>query len=144
WTHLLEVEMRVKWAQMPDQMDLKLPVWTPGSYLVREYSRHVQDFSAVGTGSEIAWRKTAKNTWQVDANGLKEFTVKYKVYSNELTVRTNELNDEHAFWNNSALLLYPDGHLKTPSTISVNPYGNWKIATGLRKVAGKANTFRAE
>lgn len=145
WTHLLEVEMRVKWAQMPNQVDLKLPVWTPGSYLVREYSRHVQDFAAAsGNGSEIAWRKTLKNTWQVDAKGLNEFAVTYKVYSNELTVRTNELNDEHAFWNNSALLFYPDGHIKNPSTITVKPYGNWKIATGLRKVAGRENTFRAE
>ena len=45
WTHLLEVEMDVKWAQMPDALELKMPVWTPGSYLVREYARHVQDFA---------------------------------------------------------------------------------------------------
>src|SRR5688500_17360598 len=44
-THLLEVEIRLKWQQMPDQAELKMPVWTPGSYLVREYARHVQDFA---------------------------------------------------------------------------------------------------
>ena len=43
WTHLLEVEMRVRWNQMPRALELKMPVWTPGSYLVREYARHVQD-----------------------------------------------------------------------------------------------------
>src|SRR5213595_2526776 len=42
-THLLEVEMRVNWAQMPEKIELKMPVWTPGSYLVREYARNVQD-----------------------------------------------------------------------------------------------------
>ena len=43
-THLLEVEMRVRWAKMPHKTELKMPVWTPGSYLVREFARHVQDF----------------------------------------------------------------------------------------------------
>src|SRR5688500_2378479 len=45
-THLLEVEMRIRWNQMPTALELKMPVWTPGSYLVREYARHVQDFSS--------------------------------------------------------------------------------------------------
>ncbi|HMQ03638.1 MAG TPA: PDZ domain-containing protein [Pyrinomonadaceae bacterium] len=143
WTHLLEVEMRLRWANGPRQVELKMPVWTPGSYLVREYARHVQGFS-VSAGSPLQWRKINKNTWQVDVNGSREITVAYRVYSNELTVRTNELNDEHAFWNNTALLLYPDGHLGAPSTITVRPYKNWKVATGLQKVAGAENTFRAE
>src|SRR5690349_15933654 len=43
WTHLLEVEMRIKSSKMPEQSEIAMPVWTPGSYLVREYARHVQD-----------------------------------------------------------------------------------------------------
>ena len=145
WTHLLEVEMRVKWAQMPEKTELKLPVWTPGSYLVREYARQVQDFGAkAAKGTDLAWRKTNKNTWQVDTNGAKEIVVRYKVYSNELTVRTNELNDEHGFWNNAATLLFVKDQLKAPSTVKVTPYGNWRVATGLPPVNGQANTFRAE
>lgn len=144
WTHLLEVEMNVRWSAMPEKADLKLPVWTPGSYLVREYSRHVQNFSAKdAAGNDLAWTKTSKNTWQVEPKGAKEFTAKYQVYSNELTVRTNEVNDEHAFWNNTATLFFVKGHLDIPSTVKVNPYGNWRVATGLQAVAGQANTFRA-
>jgi predicted metalloprotease with PDZ domain len=144
WTHLLEVEMRMKWAQMPNQTELKMPVWTPGSYLVREYARHVQDFAVKdAVGKNLAWRKINKNTWQVDAKGAKEIVASYRVYSNELTVRTNELNDEHGFWNNAATLMFPKGQLSASSTVSVTPYGNWKIATGLPKVSGKTNTFRA-
>ena len=45
-THMLEVEMRVKWAAMPSQLQIKMPVWTPGSYLIREYARHVMDLDA--------------------------------------------------------------------------------------------------
>lgn len=144
WTHLLEVEMRVRWSAMPQDLDLKMPVWTPGSYLVREYSRHVQDFAAKDdAGNTLAWEKTSKNTWRIKGAKGREVVATYRVYSNELTVRTNELNDEHAFWNNSALLFFPAGQLKAPSKIKVIPYGNWKVATGLRPVAGEANAFTA-
>lgn len=144
-THMLEVEMRLKWAAGPQSIDLKMPVWTPGSYLIREYARHVQDFSVKSAaGQALGWRKINKNTWTVDSKGASEIVVSYRVYSNELTVRTNELNDEHAFWNNSALLLFPKDQLKAPSTVTVRPFGNWKIATGLPKVAGQTNVFLAE
>lgn len=144
-THLLEVEMQVKWPRAQDQTELKMPVWTPGSYLIREYARHVQDFAVKdASGKALAWRKINKNTWQIDSKGVREIVATYRVYSNELTVRTNELNDEHAFWNNGALLLFPKGHLAAPTTVKVNPHGNWKIATGLPLVAGSANTYRAE
>ena len=145
WTHLLEVEMHVRWQQMPQQLELKMPVWTPGSYLIREYARHVQDFSArSAANTPLNWRKTDKNTWQIDSAGAQELVATYRVYANELTVRTNELNDEHGFWNNAALLMFPKDELRAPSTVTVNPFSNWKIATGLPKVSGKANTFRAE
>ena len=144
WTHLLEVEMRIKSAQMPAFIDLKMPVWTPGSYLVREFARHVQDFGAKGAGTDLTWQKTSKNTWRVNSKGVSEIVVTYRVYSNELTVRTNELNDEHAFWNNAALLFYVDGHLGARSILKVIPYGNWRVATGLPAVAGQTNVYRAE
>ena len=145
WTHLLEVEMRFNWAQMPEKAEIKMPVWTPGSYLVREYARHVQDFAVKNSsGNALDWQKINKNTWQITTQGAKEIVVSYRVYANELTVRTNELNADHAFFNNAALLMFPKGELGVPSTIKVMPYGNWKVATGLPKVEGQTNTFRAE
>ncbi len=144
-THLLEVEMRLNSTTMLEKAELKMPVWTPGSYLIREYARHVESFTATdGSGKTLAWRKTNKNTWQIDSRGVSEIVVKYNVYANELTVRTNELNSDHAFFNNAALLMFPKDHLKTASTVKVVPFGNWKIATGLPKVEGQTNTFRAE
>ena len=146
WTHLLEVEMRLSWtANAPAQAEIVMPVWTPGSYLVREYARHVESFNAAdASGAALAWRKTDKNSWQIDAKGAREIVVKYNVYSNELTVRTNELNDNHAFFTPAALLMFPKGFLNAPSTVRVVPYKDWKIATGLPAVDGSANTFRAE
>ncbi|MEJ7860935.1 MAG: PDZ domain-containing protein [Pyrinomonadaceae bacterium] len=145
WTHLLEVEMRYKAPNIPAMAELKMPVWTPGSYLIREYARHVEDFKAKDTsGKDLTWQKINKNTWQINTKGAKELVVRYNVYANELTVRTNELNDQHAFFNNSALLMFPKDGLDKPSTVRVVPYGNWKVATGLPKVENQTNTFRAE
>ena len=143
WTHLLEVEMRLR-GNLGQQTEVSMPVWTPGSYLVREYARHVQDFAARdGRGNQLTWDKTDKNTWQIQTRGANEILVSYKVYSNELTVRTNELNDQHAFFTPAALLMHPENGIGAPSTVRVVPYGNWKIATGLPRGGGQ-NTFRAE
>jgi len=145
WTHLLEVEMRLDWsAESPAQAEIVMPVWTPGSYLIREYARHVESFGATDqSGAALAWRKTDKNNWQIDTKGARAIVVKYNVYSNELTVRTNELNDDHAFFTPAALLMYPKGQLNASSTVRVVPYKDWKVATGLPPVEGQTNTFRA-
>ena len=147
WTHLLEVEMRVQIPaslNVPNETDLVMPVWTPGSYLIREFERNVQDFAADANGRALDWSKINKDTWRVKTNSARQWRVTYRVYANELTVRTNELNSDHAFWNNAALLMYPDGRLNAPSTLRVVPPPGWKVATGLPPVAGQPNTFRAE
>ncbi|HEX6182595.1 MAG TPA: PDZ domain-containing protein [Pyrinomonadaceae bacterium] len=145
-THLFEVAARLRYPRAaPNAVELVMPVWTPGSYLVREFGRHVQDFAAEdGSGRALVWTKSDKNTWRVESGGAREVRVRYAVYANELTVRTSELNDRHAFWNNANLLMYPDGYLGAPATLKVEPFGDWKIATGLPPVQGAANTFRAE
>ncbi|MEP6924215.1 MAG: PDZ domain-containing protein [Pyrinomonadaceae bacterium] len=145
WTHLLEVEMRLRYQDGPGKADIVMPVWTPGSYLIREYERHVLDFAAENQhGDKLIWEKINKNTWRIDSGGTPEILITYKVYANELTVRTNELNDEHAFWNNAATLMFPKDNLKASSTLRVIPFQNWKIATSLPTVEGQTNTFRAE
>ena len=145
WTHLLEVEMRVDKTPNSNEVDLVMPVWTPGSYMIREFERHVQDFVADdGARRSFEWTKIDKNTWRVKTNRARQLRVTYRVYANELTVRTNELNSDHAFWNNAALLMYPNGFLSAPSTLRVKPANGWRVATGLPAVAGQQNTFRAE
>ncbi len=145
-THMLEVEARLRYAgSAPAVVELRMPVWTPGSYLVREFERNVQDFQPSDDGGRaLQWSKTDKDTWRVETAGSRELRVRYGVYANELSVRTNEVNDRHAFWNNAATLVYPVGQLGAPSTLRVEPFGDWKIGTGLPAVAGERNTFRAE
>ncbi|MFN2532072.1 MAG: M61 family metallopeptidase [Pyrinomonadaceae bacterium] len=147
-THLLAVDMQLKrpaGSEAPAEELLIMPVWTPGSYLVREFERNLQDFDAKdATGQNLKWEKVNKNTWRVITNSSRDWHVSYKIYANELTVRTNELNSSHAFWNNAALLMYPQGLLKNPSTIKVLAPDIWKVATGLPAVPGQRNTFAAE
>jgi predicted metalloprotease with PDZ domain len=147
YTHLLEVEMRVQIPanlQVPNETDLVMPVWTPGSYLIREFERHVQDFAADANGRALDWTKVNKNTWRVKTNGARQWSATYRVYANELSVRTSEVNSDHAFWNNAALLMYRDGMTDAPATLRIVPAPGWKIATGLPAVDGQPNTFRAE
>ena len=147
-THMLEVGVEIKHraeTPAPSEEFLSMPVWTPGSYMIREFQRHVQDFAATGAnGQSLKWEKIDKDTWRVETNGARNWQATYRVYANELSVRTNELNSSHAFWNNAALLMYLEGYLTNPSTVRVLAPDVWKVATGLPAVPGQKNTFRAE
>jgi len=145
-THLFEVDVAIKrTADGPQEELLVMPVWTPGSYLIREFARNVQDFAASTAANQpLKWEKTNKNTWRVVTNGARDWHATYRVYANELSVRTSELNSAHAFWNNANLLMYLEGFLNSPSTVHVLAPDVWKVATGLPAVLGQKNTFRAE
>src|SRR5881409_3640319 len=128
YTHLLEVQIDVRQATGRMGTDLVMPVWTPGSYLIREFERHVQDFAADSNGRALDWTKVNKHTWRVRTNGARAWRVSYRVYANELSVRTSEVNSDHAFWNNAALLMYPEGQISAPSILRIGPAPGWKIA----------------
>ncbi|HEY9852961.1 MAG TPA: M61 family metallopeptidase [Leptolyngbyaceae cyanobacterium] len=142
-SHLFEVTLQVVgWTNQV--LDLKFPVWTPGSYLVREYAKHLQDFAAHHEKSALPWRKLAKNYWQVDTQGVSEITVSYRVFANELTVRTNHLDATHGYFNPAALCFYIPGFERQPIQIKiVLPFPEWQITTPLPQVKGKENTYEA-
>src|ERR1044071_3994742 len=144
-THLFEVDVAIKrTTNGPQEERLVMPVWTPGSSLVRDLARHVQDFAATAAAQPLQWEKINKDTWRVVTNGAREWHATYRVYANELSVRTSDLNSDHAFWNNATLLMYLEGFLKSPSTVRVLAPDVWKVATGLPAVLGQKNTFHAE
>ncbi|MGA7937766.1 MAG: M61 family metallopeptidase [Kovacikia sp.] len=148
-SHLFEVSLRLKgWEQSSSHLDLRMPVWTPGSYLVREYSRHVQDFAAFETAAgdaPLPWSKVSKNHWQVNPQGQTDVTIRYRVYANELTVRTNHLDGTHGYFNGAALFCYIPGYEHCPIAVTVVlPRSDWQITTSLLPVEGQRNTFLAE
>ncbi|MCU0536986.1 MAG: hypothetical protein MUD14_24115 [Hydrococcus sp. Prado102] len=145
-SHLFEVTLWVKNWQS-STLDLKMPVWTPGSYLVREYARHVQDFVAKSSDckQKLKSRKIAKNYWQIETENCSEIQISYRVFANELTVRTNHLDATHGYFNGAALFFFIPGLEKQPIEVAiVPPKKDWKAITSLPVVSGKNNTFQAQ
>ena len=104
-THLFEVEMRLEGGR--GKQVVALPVWTPGSYLVREYAKNVQDISARSTdGSILEIKKIDKNHWEVKGKRGQDIIIDYQVYSFEHSVRTSYLNSDHALVVPASVLMY--------------------------------------
>ncbi|MEZ2279442.1 MAG: M61 family metallopeptidase [Microcoleus sp.] len=143
-SHLFEVTLRVQGWSEP-MMDLKMPVWTPGSYLVREYAKHLQDFSSTTEGDRsLSWRKQSKNHWQIETNSVSDVTVNYRIFANELTVRTNHLDSTHGYFNPAALCFLLPGFESNCYRIKiVPPRPEWRIVTTLPPVSGQEYTFEA-
>ncbi len=142
--HYAEVEMNMAGIATKNYVDLKMPVWTPGSYLVREFAKSVESFSATAGGKQVKVEKVTKNTWRVynaKANAIK---VNYRVYAFEISVRTAFIDASHAFLSSANIFMYPAGMIKTPSTVKIVPFGTWnQVSTGLEPVAGQKFTYRA-
>lgn len=118
----------------PAGLTLFLPTWTPGSYLIREYSRHIAEITArdVGSGSPLRITKSTKNRWAVDLTPTTRMVeVEYLVYCHELSVRTADVTTEHAFWNNTCVLLWPMDQRDASATITVRLPSDWELATAL-------------
>ena len=140
-THYYEVEMMVS-HNSDKTVRLKMPVWTPGSYLVREFARHIPRVRAFAGTQQLKVNKINKNTWEVNAGYYKKFTVMYRIYAYEQSVRTSYLSDSRGYFNGTSIFLYVDDRKYEPGEIKVTPFRGWrKISTGLPKVKGKRNTF---
>lgn len=104
--HYVDVEL--EFATEAGQVELMMPVWTPGSYLVREYPRFVQELRAVGDDEEpLTWTKTKKNRWTIDTAETETVKVSYRVYGHELSVRTNWIDADLAVLNGAATFMVP-------------------------------------
>ncbi|WP_437918271.1 M61 family metallopeptidase [Sphingobacterium sp. LRF_L2] len=140
--HYVEIEMDI--SHFPHAyLDLKMPVWTPGSYLLREYAKHVESVYAFSNGQPITCNKIAKNTWRVN-NTSEHITVRYRVYGFETSVRTNFIDADHAFLSPAATFLYLDGFIQHECQVEINLPSSWKsISTGLDKLNAEKNIYYA-
>ncbi len=113
-THYVEVEAVVPTGGLPT-IELMMATWTPGSYMIREYARHLEDVSAASpSGEPLALTKTRKNRWQVTTRGASQAVVRYRVYAREMSVRTNFVDAGFAILNGAPtfLTLAEDGNSK--------------------------------
>ncbi len=131
-THLFDVTMTV--AQPLAPQTVSLPVWIPGSYMVREFARHLQHLSARQAKRTMAVRQVNKNTWVIDAKPGQPLELRYQVYAFDPSVRAAYLDAERGFFNGTSLCLQADGHRDRPHALTVQrpkACPSWHVATGL-------------
>ncbi|WP_343031285.1 M61 family metallopeptidase, partial [Xanthovirga aplysinae] len=142
-THYFEVEMKIN-SLRQKYTDLKMATWAPGSYLIREFGKSVEDFAPVSkSGKSLKFEKINKNTWRV-FNNREDFTASYKVYAFEISVRTSFLDASHGYLNGSNIFMYVDKQKGLSSTLTVKPFKDWDVvSTGLSPVSGKKWTYHS-
>ncbi|MFB0515561.1 MAG: M61 family metallopeptidase [Candidatus Neomarinimicrobiota bacterium] len=142
--HYVTVEMEVDGLRGKEHQDFKMAVWTPGSYLIREFSRHVIEFTARSPFRELPVVKVNKNTWRVELNGNQRIYLRYRVYAFEPSPRTSYVDDSGAMLNGASVFIYPDGMESRESLVVINKPRNWKqVTSALPWVGGKSPVFRA-
>ncbi|MBD1434758.1 M61 family metallopeptidase [Sphingobacterium sp. DN00404] len=125
-------------------LDVAMPVWTPGSYLIREYERHVELVEAFAGTDPIHCAKISKNTWRIQ-NPLQHIKIRYRVYGFEISVRTNMINVDRAFISPAATFMYIKNRIDLSCTVQVVLPEKWThISTGLPKTSEGEYTFYAE
>jgi predicted metalloprotease with PDZ domain len=115
------------------QQEFKLPVWTPGSYLVREFSKNLNQVRAIDAqGKELTVKKKAKNAWEVQCNGAASYTVFYEVYAFELSVRTPFLDNTHGFVAGAGVFMYTEETRNQLGVLKIYPHASFKkVSTAL-------------
>ncbi|WP_159637679.1 M61 family metallopeptidase [Sphingobacterium composti Ten et al. 2007 non Yoo et al. 2007] len=134
--HYVDVLMIVQGFENEEYIDIKMPVWAPGSYLVREYSKNVERLTAKDNlGSSIKTQKISKNTWRV-FHPSENLTISYSVYGFEISVRTSFIDDSRAYLSPVGTFMYVEKHLDLEATVKIHLYETWnKVSTGLQKVS---------
>ncbi|HVE87984.1 MAG TPA: PDZ domain-containing protein [Myxococcales bacterium] len=128
-THLFQVEARFPAAD--DVLTAVLPVWTPGSYLVREYARHLQDVTAIAEdGEALPIQRPDKRSFRVASRG-RPVLFRYRVYANELTVRTSHLDGSHGYFNGATLFLYAEAMRAREHRVRVEAPAGWQTFVAL-------------
>ena len=146
-SHYIEVEAMIPTADQPT-VELMMVVWTPGSYLVREFARNLEGISArTPAGTPLSIESSRKNRWQIDASGSPTIILSYRVYSREMSVRTNWVEDDFALVNGAStfLTLADDTAESRPHDVLVELPPDWaqSVTTLPAAPGGRPNSYRA-
>lgn len=116
------------------QQRIALPVWIPGSYLVREFAKHIQGMTATQSGQTISLQQLDKCTWVIDSNNHKPVQVSYFVYAFDASVRTAYLDALRGFFNGTSLFMRVVGQEDAQQQVLIEPPADskkWRVATAL-------------
>ena len=143
--HLFRVTLTI--ARPAALQRVALPVWIPGSYLVREFSKNLQSLRARQGARALPASQIAqldKCSWQIRCNADKPLVLVYEVYANDNSVRTASLDAGRGFFNGSSLCLRVDGPDQAPHLLEVMAAPaiiGWSVATGLSPLKGDKQGF---
>ena len=131
--HYVRVQMRA--VAEGDETELMMAVWTPGSYLVREYARHIDSLKVTGgDGTSLPFEKTRKNRWLVKTTPGQEIVVSYRLYCNETSVRTNFVNSQFGVLNGAPTFLTIPDRIDQPHHVTLKIPAAWRgTATSLKR-----------
>ena len=121
-------------AHPQEQQELSLPVWIPGSYLVREFSKNLQRLTAQQGRRAVPLAQLDKHRWQADCSSDRPLVLTYEVCAYDTSVRTAWLDASRGFFNGTSLCLRVHGHedaLHTLDIASNEATAHWSVATGL-------------
>jgi len=142
--HLFQIECTVADPD-PQGQRFALPTWIPGSYLIREFARHVITISARRNRNRVRIAKLDKHTW-ITEPGEGPLTVTMTVYAWDLSVRGAHLDTTHGFFNGSAVFLQVLGQEMRPCELEIVPprgarFRKWRVATAMRRRAAPVHGF---
>ena len=141
--HLFAVDLEIR-RPPSAELTLALPAWIPGSYMIRDFARHVIQLSVVG-GGRPSLAKLDKQTWRL--TGVQEgVALHYQVYAWELSVRSAHLDATHGYFNGPSVFLGVEGLEQSICGIELLPPdsrigGEWRVATSLQPVSVQVNGF---
>jgi predicted metalloprotease with PDZ domain len=142
--HLFTVVLTIA-EPAPDGQRLALPAWIPGSYMIREFARHVVSLGAHDARGPLRVDKLDKHTWRV-APTPGPLAVEYVVYAWDLSVRAAHLDATHGFLNATSVCLRAVGQESRPCTVDLAPppeavARGWRVATTLPEAGAKRGGF---
>ncbi|MDP2388788.1 MAG: hypothetical protein Q8N52_00565, partial [Acidobacteriota bacterium] len=124
-THYFEVEAAIPTAGRPE-VEVYMATWTPGSYLLREYQRHVEAVTAVAGSNPLAVEKSSKNRWKIQTAGARSVTLRYRVYGREMTVRNNWVEAGFAMLNGAPTFITLVERAARPHEVRVELAPTWE------------------
>ena len=141
-THRFAVTLTV--SQPAAKQRLALPVWIPGSYLVREFSQHLLRMDAQQDGQPVALRQIDKNTWQAANSAQAQLVLRAEFYAFDASVRTAWLDASRGFFNPTSLCLRVLGQDERPHTLELAENAHtqgWQVATALVPLKARRSGF---
>ena len=140
--HLFRITLTI--PRPAARQEVALPVWIPGSYLVREFAKNLQKLTARQGRQPVALQQLDKARWQADCTDRQALVLEYEVYALDNSVRTAWLDADRGFFNGTSLCLQVLGQAHQPhelTVVSTRATKGWRVATGLPPVDADARGF---